>query len=121
AVVRDLSAQEISVTDGQTTLTYTLDLTGTYQEKNILGVLATVDTLRSRGYAIPENAVRNGLAHVQTLTGFQGRWQTISTEPLIICDTGHNEDGIKEVIKNLKDRKSTRLNSSHVKISYAVF
>lgn len=101
AVVRDLSAQEISVTDGQTTLTYTLDLTGTYQEKNILGVLATVDTLRSRGYTIPENAVRNGLAHVQKLTGFQGRWQTISTEPLIICDTGHNEDGIKEVIKNL--------------------
>src|SRR5690606_41610166 len=49
----------------------------------------------------PENAVRNGLAHVQKLTGFQGRWQTISTEPLIICDTGHNEDGIKEVIKNL--------------------
>src|SRR5690606_40793743 len=27
----------------------------------------------------------------------------------------------KEFVRNLQDRKSTRLNSSHVKISYAVF
>src|SRR5690606_41449332 len=32
-------------------------------------------------------------------------------------DTVH----LLQLFKNLKDRKSTRLNSSHVKISYAVF
>src|SRR5690606_40591170 len=29
--------------------------------------------------------------------------------------------GMRSVVENIKDRKSTRLNSSHVKISYAVF
>lgn len=30
-----------------------------------------------------------------------GRWQRLSAQPLTICDTGHNEDGWKEVIKNI--------------------
>lgn len=81
---------------------YALDLTGSYQTKNVLGVLAVVDVLRAKGFAISEDMLRHGLANVQQLTGFQGRWQTFSTEPLIICDTGHNEDGIKEVVKNLE-------------------
>src|SRR5690606_24729840 len=35
------------------------------------------------------------------LTGLRARWQTLSTEPLIICDTGHNEAGWKEVLFNI--------------------
>ena len=30
-----------------------------------------------------------------------GRWHTLNYNPQIICDTGHNEDGIKEVLKNI--------------------
>ena len=30
-----------------------------------------------------------------------GRWQTLSSDPLVICDTAHNEDGIREVLKNI--------------------
>lgn len=82
---------------------YDLDLTGSYQTKNIVGVLAIVDQLRENGFALSEEQLREALAHVQTLTGLQGRWQTLSSDPLIICDTGHNEDGIKEVIKNLNE------------------
>src|SRR5699024_11729258 len=33
----------------------------------------------------------------------------------------HSENEIREVYENTQDRKSTRLNSSHVSISYAVF
>src|SRR5690606_4589952 len=32
-----------------------------------------------------------------------------------------NEEAVKPILEELEDRKSTRLNSSHVKISYAVF
>src|SRR5690606_32449434 len=71
---------------------YDLDLTGSYQTKNIVGVLAIVDQLRENGFALSEEQLREALAHVQTLTGLQGRWQTLSSDPLIICDTGHNED-----------------------------
>ena len=36
-----------------------------------------------------------GLNNVVKNTGLNGRWQTIAKKPLTICDTGHNEDGIK--------------------------
>jgi dihydrofolate synthase/folylpolyglutamate synthase len=35
------------------------------------------------------------------LTGLIGRWHKLNDNPLIICDTGHNEDGIREVLKNI--------------------
>ena len=35
-------------------------------------------------------------------TGILGRWQTIAKNPLVICDTGHNKDGIMHVINQLK-------------------
>ncbi|WP_256009487.1 bifunctional folylpolyglutamate synthase/dihydrofolate synthase [Desertivirga xinjiangensis] len=80
-----------------------LDLTGYYQLKNVKAVLSSVKVLREKGYVISEESILNALKQVKTLTGLQGRWQTLSKEgPLVICDTGHNEDGIKEVIKNIE-------------------
>ena len=84
-------------------LDLTLDLTGTHQLKNILTVIETVLSLRSRGYQIPKTAVYDALSSVKNLTGLQGRWQTLSTNPLVICDTGHNKAGLIEVIKNINN------------------
>ncbi|MEI5985722.1 MULTISPECIES: bifunctional folylpolyglutamate synthase/dihydrofolate synthase [Sphingobacterium] len=78
------------------------DLTGTYQQKNILGVLTSIQKLKELGYVLPDEKVAYGLSHVQESTGLRGRWQTLQTAPWVICDTGHNEDGIKEVLKNLQ-------------------
>ncbi len=78
-----------------------LDLTGTYQLKNIKTVLSAVDVLRHQGWTITYGHVITALKQVKTLTGLQGRWQTLSTHPLTICDTGHNPDGIQEVLKNI--------------------
>ena len=77
-------------------------LTGGYQLKNISGVLAVVDALNKQGYSIGEEAVRKGIGQVSTLTGLKGRWQTLSTDPLVICDTGHNEDGIRSVVEQIR-------------------
>lgn len=84
------------------TETYKLDLTGSYQLKNILGVLHTVDILIEAGFFIEKKEVKAALSKVIKLTKLQGRWQTITEKPLIIADTGHNEDGIKQVLENLK-------------------
>ncbi len=81
---------------------YELDLAGTYQQKNILGVLETVKIISEEGFFIGEENIRSGLKNVVKLTGLLGRWQTMQEKPLMICDTGHNEAGIKEVIENLK-------------------
>jgi len=78
-----------------------LDLTGTYQLKNVKTVLAAVDELRTQAFDITDEHMAQALARVQLLTGLQGRWQTLSTHPLTICDTGHNPDGMEEVLKNI--------------------
>jgi dihydrofolate synthase/folylpolyglutamate synthase len=78
-----------------------LDLTGRYQLKNIKTVLAAVNELRKQGFVITDDHLRTALKQVKTLTGLHGRWEVLSTSPLTICDTGHNPEGIKEVLKNI--------------------
>lgn len=88
---------------------YTLDLKGQYQGKNLPGVLAAVDELRNAGFGISDAHIRQALTQVQQLTGLMGRWQTLATDPLIICDTGHNADGWREVLANISATPHNRL------------
>jgi dihydrofolate synthase/folylpolyglutamate synthase len=81
---------------------YKLDLTGTYQLKNLQGVLSCINSLKQKGFLIEDENVLYALQHVKKLTGLMGRWQILSEKPIIIADTGHNEDGITEVVKNIE-------------------
>jgi dihydrofolate synthase/folylpolyglutamate synthase len=98
------SLQNITVLNKKTNVsqTYELDLLGSYQAKNLLGVLSTLEILHQKGFIIELNDIIDALKSVHETTGIQGRWQIIQNKPLIIADTGHNEDGIKEVLENLK-------------------
>ena len=42
-------------------------------------------------------------------TGLLGRWQVIGANPRIICDTGHNEGGLREVVAQIKQTPYKRL------------
>lgn len=86
-----------------------LDLTGTYQQKNVLTVIQSILELRENGFNIDDKAIFEGLQDVKKISGLKGRWQTIQKKPLIICDTGHNEAGISEVIKNIATVKFEKL------------
>nr|WP_068891587.1 folylpolyglutamate synthase/dihydrofolate synthase family protein [Pedobacter panaciterrae] len=86
-----------------------LDLTGRYQLKNILTVFQAVRTLRTLGFNISNKALYSALKDVKELTGLMGRWQILSKNPLIVCDTGHNIAGIKEVIQNINDTPHDKL------------
>lgn len=92
-----------------TETTYDLDLTGFYQTKNLLGVLTTIDHLVKCGYIIEADHIKKALQKVCQLTGLSGRWHKLSDKPLIIADTGHNEEGIKQVIDNLKSLSFNKL------------
>ncbi|WP_214069921.1 folylpolyglutamate synthase/dihydrofolate synthase family protein [Mucilaginibacter sp. dw_454] len=93
---------EVAITAAnQPALSIQLDLTGSYQLKNIKTVLATVNELRSQGFNITDDHIKTALHQVKNLTGLHGRWETLSANPLTICDTGHNPDGIQEVLKNI--------------------
>ncbi|MBO0358495.1 bifunctional folylpolyglutamate synthase/dihydrofolate synthase [Hymenobacter sp. BT186] len=78
-----------------------LGLVGDYQQLNLPGVLAVLDELRRQGFILPELAVREGLRHVRDLTGFRGRWTILGRRPLMVCDTGHNEAGLRFVTTQL--------------------
>ncbi|WP_299822219.1 folylpolyglutamate synthase/dihydrofolate synthase family protein [uncultured Pontibacter sp.] len=78
-----------------------IDLTGIYQKYNLPGVLKTLALLQEKGYAVTEETLRSGLAHAKELTGLKGRWQKLNDTPLTLCDTGHNEDGIKQIVAQL--------------------
>lgn len=100
---------KFQVTDDKVTSTYELDLKGIYQQKNLAGVLATLDELKNLGFKIPDEATEKGLSNTTTLTGLKGRWQKLKDNPLTICDTGHNEAGVIEILKQIKAQKFEKL------------
>lgn len=84
-------------------------LSGTYQLKNIGGVLTTLNFIKEAGYNISDKQIIEGINTAAETTGLKGRWQLLKTKPYIVCDTGHNEDGIKAILKNLKRIKYKHL------------
>ena len=78
------------------------DLGGIYQQKNIITLITAIDLLKEQGYSISENDIRLGLERVKRNTGLMGRWQILKEKPFTVCDTGHNVDGIKFVVDQLK-------------------
>ena len=78
-----------------------LDLGGWYQMKNLPGVLLTTEILQEKGFELNRKNIRKGLNAVRKNTGLAGRWQVLGKSPLIIADTGHNVDGIYEVLQQL--------------------
>ena len=79
-----------------------VSLGGQYQRYNLPGVLWATNLLNQQGYSISDENIQEGLKHINQLTGFKGRWQILNNNPLTICDTGHNEDGIKQVLQQLQ-------------------
>jgi len=78
------------------------ELQGLYQRMNIQTAYVALQVLRNyASLAIPADAIAHGFAHVCALTGLKGRWQTLRTAPLIICDTGHNSHGLQYVARQL--------------------
>lgn len=76
-------------------------LGGDYQRKNINTVLTAIYEMRRIGIGISDSSVANGMAQVIQLTGLAGRWMKAGESPLTICDTGHNEAGIRYTMQQL--------------------
>lgn len=77
-------------------------LGGYCQQANTNTILHAVKQLQKSGYRIGEPHVRRGFAEVCRLTGLMGRWQKLGSRPTVICDTGHNVDGIRQIAQQLK-------------------
>lgn len=85
------------------------DLKGAYQKHNIKTVQVAVAQLQKKGWAIGIQHIAKGLRSVVANTGLKGRWQVLSQAPKIICDTGHNREGLTYVMQQLRTEKYDRM------------
>lgn len=111
------SCGELSISYSGTPFgTVVSDLTGNCQPLNMATILTSLHQLRQRFDRIDDASVTSGLADVTGLTGLTGRWMTISTNPRVIIDTGHNPGGWKYISQQLNEVKAT---TRHVLIGMA--
>ena len=86
------------------------ELKGLYQEQNLQTAYVALQVLRNyTSLHVPTSAINEGFAHVCSLTGLRGRWETLSKQPLTICDTGHNSHGLQYVARQLKELKNPHI------------
>ena len=84
------------------------ELKGLIQKQNARTVLMALRLLATMRVKIPSHAVKEGFEHVTGLTGLMGRWQTVQTNPFIICDTGHNVGAWESLKIQLKQEAKKR-------------
>ena len=83
-----------------------IPLAGDYQQKNILGAIAVIDALnKHHDFGISDATIREGIENLNNNFPLLGRWQRLCENPLTICDTGHNEDGLRFVLAQLAKQK----------------
>lgn len=88
---------------------FVMSLKGNYQEKNIPGVLKTIELLQEKNWKIASKDILNGLQNTVKFTQLKGRWQILRNSPLTICDTGHNEAGVRQVMAQLQQLRFDKL------------
>ena len=77
-----------------------------FQKENINTSISAIKIL---DWKISNQEINDGIKNVNQNTGLRGRWETLSKNPKIICDTGHNVDGISNIISQLKQIKFNKL------------
>lgn len=85
------------------------ELSGLCQIKNTATILTAINILAEIGLAIQSENISEGFKHVCELTGLRGRWEKIEENPITICDTGHNVNGLEYIVKQLQQQKYEKL------------
>jgi dihydrofolate synthase/folylpolyglutamate synthase len=80
-----------------------------YQSKNLCTVLQTFELVENLLPALRRSNLEWGLFNLEKMSGFLGRWEFISHKPRILCDSAHNEDGIRQAMQALSKIDYDRL------------
>jgi len=102
--------RKYSITDIESNITSdgVTVLGGDYQSKNIQAVFQVFKSVKSILNFSEEN-IKEGIRKVIINTGLSGRWHITGHNPLVICDTGHNREGLEYVIDQINRVKKTKL------------
>ncbi len=88
----DMYGSTVSYQLGENWQNLRIGLPGQYQQRNVMTVLALVEELRRQGHAIPEEAVRKGLA--ETVWPARLEWKNN-----VLIDGAHNPQGVDALVQ----------------------
>jgi dihydrofolate synthase/folylpolyglutamate synthase len=91
-----------------------VDIAGPYQSNNLATAFQAWEVFEGVVKQHPHLALRSGafedgVQSIRARTRFQGRWQLIGNRPTILCDSAHNEAGLKAAFGKIKDLDFGRL------------
>ncbi|MFT5183117.1 MAG: dihydrofolate synthase/folylpolyglutamate synthase [Flavobacteriales bacterium] len=108
AKAAEMGSELIRAIDANTEIPRT-DLEGNYQKENAQTALTTLRVLKKRGWELEYDHVEQGFISVAATTGIKGRWQQLGEAPWIFADAGHNEEGVKVLLEEMKNYHFTDL------------
>ena len=108
-VFEDIASKNSSKLSYAKSVDILCDLNGIYQKKNIATAFSAIQLLKEQGWKIEDKAVEDGFLKVAKNTAFMGRWQVLGSNPMIVCDTGHNKEGVEYVVQQLAQEKYEQL------------
>lgn len=76
----------------------TIPLAGAYQAENAALALTALEALREKGWRIPDEAIRRGLAAVR----WPGRFEVLGRDPVFLLDGAHNAHGMRAAVESLR-------------------
>ena len=84
---------------------------GPYQSRNLATVLQAWSVLQMNWPVVrwEEDRLREGLKNLKKSTYFIGRWQQLGEDPLVLCDSAHNQDGFEAIMNRLLSLPCERL------------
>jgi len=100
---------EIFIASKEIKANFKTDLIGYYQKNNVKTAVSTIQVLQHKDYPISVKNIEKGLLSVVKNTGLLGRWQVLQNNPKIICDTGHNKEGLQYIFNRLQNEEFEKL------------
>jgi dihydrofolate synthase/folylpolyglutamate synthase len=85
-----------------------INLHGSYQSKNIATALQAIDSLPA-GFLFKKSKIASAFSNLKSLTNFKGRWQILQKDPIVLCDSAHNEAGLSLAMSQLNALKINKL------------
>ncbi len=76
-----------------------LSLLGAYQPYNATIVLSALEILKSQGFMINEEHIRRAFSSVR----WMARFEQIATDPVVIYDGGHNQQGVAVAVQSIRE------------------
>jgi len=85
-----------------------INLHGGFQAKNIATALQSLELLESH-FPLKKSKIKKAFTHLKSKTNFKGRWQLLQKDPIVLCDSAHNEGGLKLAVKQLNSLEFNKL------------